>query len=1162
MMKCIEVAVKDGFITKEQGRDLQKQVDDLLEQGLGPDHVRSKIVEGLAADAKERKRRALLMEARRKVLTEIVLNHKNAKGQNDPAEALWLLLDDTSGQGISGVETKRLAILGDAHSQIDQLLHDFRKGWFTGDARRKQASVRASLDNYTREMFGEKTGDPRAKELAEAVGKVFETLRTRANAAGMRIGKLESFGLPQGHNREALLTAGQGKWVDYMMQPGRLDLDRMVSPLTQEKLSLAEMREGLMEAWKTITSDGWIARNPSYAGLGKGALAKRHDDRHRWIHFASADEWMAYQKQFGEGDPHATTMAHISRMSRDIATLEVLGPDPEAMRNYLKSLVMKTAASVEPVERVLSETMGRLRNMVDATGTGEAGRLALDKIEFKIAELAKLKRQARAAAGGGKAEMALAAQVEKQLNRLTRELGELESATTQQRRGILEAEITRLDGLAEFIEGKLAPQLGGNARARMEKLRQRQAELDAETAAVKSGTDARTSRLVEDLYAVLKVARENPGGGWDLDAVHSAIRNMLREDLPKPVWRRLMSFYTSKDQLIRELEALEAGGMIKARLEEIDAARRDVTREMDVFTVSSGMSRRNRRRLQEIARDKDAIQRQIDALDLDLTTIADANPKGYRQMLALIRAAIDAGDKVDVVGDPQGFLSVSKPQDAARTAIAKFDSLWELHRGTYFAPVNTTFANVMQTGRNLMTAHMLGSASITAIADIATQHTARKFAGMNGNLVSIVAGVVGQWSHASRAEAVRAGLILDEAMHVGRTQARYVEAVDTVNWSGYIADRVLAYSGLSWMTQAGKHAFGLEFMGHMAEHRRKTWHQLPKWTEDVLRRNGFSALDWDLMRHVDLHEPRPGATFLRPNEIAQGPGGEALAERYLQMVIRLTRKAVVEGTPEARVFWGGGRPGTFIGEVSRGMAQFKTFGVSYIMTHLRDIQHQWQRGQKRDAVGHAATLAGFGTIMGALAIELQAITSGNDPRITTHLAKGEMPGAKYWGEAFMKAGGFGIWGDFLFASTHAAGGGAMETLAGPLFGTAERIRKVGLQEIKEDKAPPLSRYAIRTAESVTPGTSLWFLKGLIARGVFDQMTNAWDPGAKKVFAGIEGARKKEKGNDSWWKRGELLPQRAPSFTGTPARSMAGPPAQRQESGSRVGSFSTPGLSGR
>ena len=53
---------------------------------------------------------------------------------------------------------------------------------------------------------------------------------------------------------------------------------------------------------------------------------------------------MEYQTKFGNPDAFDTMMGHISTMSRDIALMEILGPNPRSTINFMKTTIAKRAA--------------------------------------------------------------------------------------------------------------------------------------------------------------------------------------------------------------------------------------------------------------------------------------------------------------------------------------------------------------------------------------------------------------------------------------------------------------------------------------------------------------------------------------------------------------------------------------------------------------------------------------------------------------------------------------------------------------------------------------------------------------------------------------------------------------------------------------------------
>lgn len=818
---CIKRAQQQGEISAEDAQRLYRRYDQLAREILSPAAIRETMARELEAEALQKKRASLLAETIRQERQTDMLAYRDRKGNADPATGLYYMLENFGQARVDDLEHKRQAILGKAHTDLEEVLHEFRKGAVKGDLRRRGGEVKVRLENVVREAFGENTGDSKAKELAGAWAKVSEDLRQRFNAAGGAIGKLEKWGLPQVHDVEALLRAGKDTWMGYIAP--LLDRDRMRNPLTGKAPSPTELTESLSYIYDNVIAEGWKGKANIGSG-GSGALYTQHAD-HRFLIFKDADGWMKYQAEFGEGDPFAAMMGHLSSMSRDIAAMEIFGPNPQHM-------------------------------------------------------------------------------------------------------------------------------LFGHP-------------------------------------------------------VHG-------------------------------------GGLLQYALE-------------------------------------------------------------------------NAADK-----------------EAAVKTIQQIQRLWEHVSGSVNRPVGTKLANGVAAARNLISASSLGSAAISALSDPAFGTVTRMFNGIP--VLKTFTSYLRQFGTNSQREAVRAGLILDSAVHAMHQQARYIGSISSRTVSGYINDRVLTYSGLQAMTQAGKHAFGMDFQGLAADLSRFAWDDLPNQGtsgaafQRSLYRHGFDADSWERIRKAPLHEPSAGATFLRPKEIAEAVD-QRLADRYIAMIMRETRHAVPESTAASRAaLIGTQQPGTFAGEMARSAAQFKSFGVSVIMLHGGRIFAELTRGSKARGAAYAGALLIVTTALGAVSMQLKEIANGRDPR-RIDLTK---EGRKFWGAALLQGGGLGIYGDFLFADVNRFGGSLAGTVGGPMIDRLDNIRRLTIGNLVEfgqgKEKTNLGRELVNFIKQNTPGSSLWFARLAWERILMDQMQYLLDSDAHTAFHKRMRQRKKDFGNEFYWRPGETSPARGPDLS--------------------------------
>lgn len=375
LLDCIETARADGEISDAEAarmRDkFKRYASDARKRGL-PDAeadaqgARDAFGE-LEFEALERKRRMALQAAKQSEIAGHLKAWRNAKGEAEVGEAAILLLEHQGEANYSSVVGRRDAIIGLAHSELNAMLIKFRRDFKGG------TSNKAELVDVVREGFGEATGSAEAKAFASAWHNVSETLRQAYNAAGGAVAKLEGWGFPQRHDASALRKVGLDDWIGYIMP--KLDRDKTVNPLTGRPMGDAEMRVALTDAYETITTGGWADGEASATPQGLGALATRRAD-HRFLHFASAKDFMEYQAEFGGGDVFGAMMDHINGMARDIALMETLGPNPQATVTWLGAVIrQEESKAMLGREGALMVPRGKVGTAIGLDGAGKTKRL-------------------------------------------------------------------------------------------------------------------------------------------------------------------------------------------------------------------------------------------------------------------------------------------------------------------------------------------------------------------------------------------------------------------------------------------------------------------------------------------------------------------------------------------------------------------------------------------------------------------------------------------------------------------------------------------------------------------------------------------------------------------------------------------------------------------
>jgi hypothetical protein len=344
-LACIDRNLANGTLTQEKAQEAKDLFGSLYQQyrDSGMTHVQAQTkaagdsYKALDFKAIERKRRMLITARIYHEIAKDLDKYVGLDGKKDLAKAAEALFTQDDLAPYANIEYSIQAVKGMAMRRMDTFLKKYRRN-LIGNVRSK-----ADLKNLVREAFGVKTGDESAAEMATAWKDTAEYLRKRANAAGASIGKLDDYGLPQLHNSVKLREAGMNAWIDEISQ--YLDFDNMIDQTTGLPFKGGELNTRVMmeEVYQTIITEGYSKINPKQGF--KGSFANKRSD-HRFLKFKDVEGWIKYQEKYGTGTIFDTMVSHIDAMSRDIAIMERLGPNPRATINYVQNLIKKDAAEV------------------------------------------------------------------------------------------------------------------------------------------------------------------------------------------------------------------------------------------------------------------------------------------------------------------------------------------------------------------------------------------------------------------------------------------------------------------------------------------------------------------------------------------------------------------------------------------------------------------------------------------------------------------------------------------------------------------------------------------------------------------------------------------------------------------------------------------------
>ena len=197
------------------------------------------------------------------------------------------------------------------------------------------------IKDLVREMYGEDTGNAGAKKASEIWANSAEQLRTAFNNAGGDIGKLDNWNLPQEHSQYKTAKAGSEKWLDDILPA--IDRDQYVHP-DGSLMNDAEVREFFTHIYETISTGG--ANKLQGSGQRISSMTANRHAESRQIFFKDAESFLNYHEQYGDRSIFDIMVGHISGISRDIASIETFGPNPNLMfRSVLDDALQKSVTA-------------------------------------------------------------------------------------------------------------------------------------------------------------------------------------------------------------------------------------------------------------------------------------------------------------------------------------------------------------------------------------------------------------------------------------------------------------------------------------------------------------------------------------------------------------------------------------------------------------------------------------------------------------------------------------------------------------------------------------------------------------------------------------------------------------------------------------------------
>jgi len=265
------------------------------------------------------------------------------------------------GRTFTNIEARTQTIENILNSGLHDLRDSLRTKWsgLTQDRELGYEVVRYLKDGRVKNQALE----AEVKKLALQWNKATNTIKKMRNKAGARIRDLEDWVMPQAHDDYKIRTAGKTQWINDIKP--KLDTARIESE-----------QGGLIDDILDNAYDNITKRQIDTMPTGATSVVAKKHEYERVLHFKTGDDIIEYNKVYGNEDVFSIMDTHIRAQSNEIAQMQVMGANPEAMYNKLKVLARNEGMGTQ-----MENSLDRLWNVA----TGKADRSdSISALDFKL----------------------------------------------------------------------------------------------------------------------------------------------------------------------------------------------------------------------------------------------------------------------------------------------------------------------------------------------------------------------------------------------------------------------------------------------------------------------------------------------------------------------------------------------------------------------------------------------------------------------------------------------------------------------------------------------------------------------------------------------------------------------------------------------------------
>jgi hypothetical protein len=491
----------------------------------------------------------------------------------------------------------------------------------------------------------------------------------------------------------------------------------------------------------------------------------------------------------------------------------------------------------------------------------------------------------------------------------------------------------------------------------------------------------------------------------------------------------------------------------------------------------------------------DMIYHHLEGMARDLTMVQKLGPNAIDSFVTKMR---DLYDTAQDAKDIQRLKSV--------------EHAFESYSGLTSEIVNPTIHRVFSTVKTAMSAMLLGSNTITQLSDQATlTATARAMRMPVFDAFKNEAIFAASSGYRDVTRSMGYGL-----ESLSNQISRFADASQG-NFFGKVSNLQMQINLSAFMTNMVRSSFGHAMANHIGGMTRRYQSMADLLPADraLLESKGVTESVWKIWQEAELNTEYNG-TALTARNIYDVPEERILAAvpslqpreasamrdkaamQLLSMTLEETYMASVQPSAATQEIWKVQR-GKFFSELGGLFAQFKSFPMAMLVQHV--IQRGGMNGNGfASRAAYTIPLITMGTLTGAMALWLNDIASGRDPR-SAYEEDDPKKLAKFAMQSFAKGGGAGIFGDLLNVDWSRD---PLKALSGPGVSWAVQASGVAARSVNtllatgtenyESEAKKLGQDMTQLTRSSIPLGNLWWAKAALHNYALKDVYELMNPG--------------------------------------------------------------------